>query len=251
MSNSTTARHAVVSGGGTGIGLAIAAGLIADGFTVTLLARNAERLADACATLGPKADAQPTDVSRRSECVAAIEAIMARHKRIDVLVNNAGLLHKFELDTPIEEAERMWDEVLATNLKGAFLMSFAAQVVMTAPGGRIINISSITAASGGSKPGYLAYSAAKGGVEGMMRAFANVLGPRGITVNTVAPGIVLDTQMSVNVDRNESNPTLQTIAMRRFGQPHDIATAVRWLASPGAGFVTGTVVPVNGGQHYR
>jgi len=251
MNKNAQQRHAVVSGGATGIGLSIAAALIEDGMTVTTLSRNAERLAEACKTLGPHADSLQGDVSRRADCESAVAAIVARHGKIDVLVNNAGVMNRVPIDAPLDHAEEIWDRVHGIDLKGSFLMSLAAVPHITAPGGRIINIGSVTGMNGGSNPGFLAYSAAKAGVEGMTRAFANDLGARGVTVNCVTPGIILDTQMSVRVNRNDDNPMLKKIPMQRFGLPDEVASAVRWLASPGASYVTGVIVPVNGGQHYR
>ncbi len=250
MSHNTVQRHAVVSGGATGIGLAIAAALIEDGLTVTIVSRNAERLAEACRTLGPKADSHRGDVSLRADCESAVAAIVAKHGRIDVLVNNAGIMARIRINASLADAERVWDQVHGTDLKGSFMLSFAAVPHLTAPGGRIINIGSVTGTSGGSNPGFYAYSAAKAGVEGMTRAFANDLATRGITVNCVTPGVIADTQMTTGMN-SADNPMAKKIPMQRFGGPDEVASAVRWLASPGASYVTGVIVPVNGGQHYR
>jgi 3-oxoacyl-[acyl-carrier protein] reductase len=250
MSDNTLQRHAVVSGGATGIGLAIAAALIEDGLTETIVSRNAERLADACKTLGPKADSHQGDVSLRADCEAAVAAIVAKHGRIDVLVNNAGIMARIRINASLADAERIWDQVHGIDLKGSFMLSFAAVPHLTAPGGRIINIGSVTGTNGGSNPGFYAYSAAKAGVEGMTRAFANDLAARGITVNCVTPGVIADTQMTMGMN-SADNPMAKKIPAQRFGHPDEVASAVRWLASPGASYVTGVIVPVNGGQHYR
>ena len=251
MSHSTPHRHAVVSGGATGIGLAIAAALIEDGMTVTILSRNAERLAEACRTLGPKADSHQGDVSLGADCESAVAAIVAKHGKIDVLVNNAGIMARIRLNASMADAERVWDQVHGIDLKGSFMLSLATVPHLPAPGGRIVNIGSVTGTNGGSNPGFYAYSAAKAGVEGMTRAFANDLGARGITVNCVTPGVIADTQMTTGMTSSADNPMAKKIPMQRFGLPDEVASAVRWLASPGASYVTGVIVPVNGGQHFR
>jgi 3-oxoacyl-[acyl-carrier protein] reductase len=215
-----------------------------------IVSRSEDRLRRAAAALGPNAAWLRADVSRRDDVQSAIDDIVRRHGRIDVLVNNAGAGRKFATDTPLYDAEQMWDEMHAVDLKGPFLMAMAAAPHLTRPGGRIINISSIAAQSGSSSPGSIAYAAAKAGVIGLTFALARELSPQGITVNAVAPGYIAGTGFFGGhglPEAAERSIAAQT-AVGRVGRPEDVAEAVRYLASPAAGFITGEVMNVNGGQ---
>jgi len=161
-----------------------------------------------------------------------------------VLVNAAGFVRGVSLGTPAGDADANWDAVLETNLKGSYLMAHEAASLLSSPGGRIINIGSIAAQTGGT----LAYAAAKSGLHGLTFALAREFAPRGITVNLVAPGFVAGTGFTgAWPDERVAGLVAQT-PLGRAGTPSDVASAVTWLASDAASFVTGTVISINGGR---
>ncbi len=240
-------RAVVITGGGSGIGQAAAAAFARAGDRVVILGRREDRLRAAAAALGPAASWQPVDVSRRESIETAIAAVVARLGRLDVLVNNAGFVRGITTDTPLAEAERLWDEVVDANLKGAFLMATAAAPHLPRPGGRIVNISSIAAFTGGSRPGAVAYAAAKAGVIGMTYGLARELSPHGITVNAVAPGFVAGTEFTGAWSEERVRSIVRETPVGRGGRADDVAAAILYLASPEASFITGTVLHVNGG----
>ncbi len=249
--NRTFARKSVlVTGGSRGIGLAIAKRFAIDGFDVFIVGREREPLAAAAAQIGPRAALEPADVSVRADVERIAGAIAARYGRLDVLVNNAGILETVPIGTPLAEAEAIFDRVIDVSLKGAFLMSHALAPLLASPGGRIINMGSIVAQSGASVSGYTAYTPAKAGLHGLTLALARELGPRGINVNTVAPGMTADTGQTANWDEARTVPILAQIPLRRLGMPDDVANAVAWLASPQSSYVTGMTLPVNGGWRF-
>ncbi len=188
-----------------------------------------------------------TDVSRLDDVRRAVEEIVGRFGKIDVLVNNAGFIEGVHTDMDLGEAEALWDTVLDANLKGSFLMAAAAARHMAYPGGRIINISSIAAFTGGSRPGAVAYAAAKAGLIGMTYGLARELSPRGITVNAIAPGFIADTGFTGGWPDTRIREIISQTPMGRPGRADDIASATRFLASAEASFITGEVLNVNGG----
>lgn len=242
-----TPRVIMITGGGSGIGRAAGAAFVGAGDRVVILGRHEDKLRAAAAAIGPAATWQQVDVSRRESIEAGIAAVMARLGRLDVLVNNAGFVRGITTDMPLADAERLWDEVVDTNLKGAFLMAVAAAAHLPRPGGRIVNISSIAAFSGGSRPGAVAYAAAKAGVIGMTYGLARELSPQGITVNAIAPGFVAGTEFTEAWSEERVRSIVAETPAGRGGRPDDIAAAILYLASPDASFVTGTVLHVNGG----
>ncbi|KVL27042.1 SDR family NAD(P)-dependent oxidoreductase [Burkholderia sp. MSMB1835] len=249
MTGNERQRTAIVTGGSSGIGFAIARRLVQDGYRVAIVGRDAARLTAAVERLGGAAIGQAGDLGVRRDAQAAVAAIVARWPRIDVLVNNAGLTGRVGADTEAAEAEAVWDAVLHANLKSLFLTTMAVLPHLADHAARIVNIGSIAARAGSLLPGGLAYAAAKAGVEGFTVALARELGPRGATVNTVAPGYIADTRLfgdsgvapAVAATIREQTP------VGRAGQPDDIADAVAWLAGPRASFVTGATIAVNGG----
>lgn len=242
-----TNRTVVVTGGGSGIGRAMAEAFARDGDRVVVLGRREEQLRATARALGPAAGWQRVDVSQRDSIAAGVAAIVDRFGRIDVLVNNAGFVLGITTQTPLAEAERLWDEVVDANLKGAFLMAMAAAPHLPRPGGRIINMSSIAAFTGGSRPGAAAYAAAKAGLIGLTYALARELSPQGITVNAIAPGFVAGTEFTGSWTEERVRGIVEETPVGRGGHPADIAAAVRYLASPEASFVSGEVLHVNGG----
>ncbi|MBY8604533.1 SDR family NAD(P)-dependent oxidoreductase [Burkholderia arboris] len=249
MTGSEQQRTAIVTGGSSGIGFAIASRLMQDGYRVAIVGRDVARLEAAVARLGSAAIGQAGDLSVRREAEAVVAAIVARWPRIDVLVNNAGLTGRVGADTEAGEAEAVWDAVLDANLKSLFLTTMAVLPHLADCAARIVNIGSIAARAGSLLPGGLAYAAAKAGVEGFTVALARELGPRGATVNTVAPGYIADTRFfgSGGVAPAIAATIREQTPVRRAGHPDDIADAVAWLAGPRASFVTGATIAANGG----
>jgi 3-oxoacyl-[acyl-carrier protein] reductase len=236
-------RVAVVTGGGTGIGRAIAAALAERGDQVVILGRRAEVLEQTAREL--RIRWRQADVSRREEVQAALDWVTAEvGPTIDVLVNNAGGTGGIDDGAPLERAERVWDEVVGANLKGSFLMAWAVRPYLRRPGGRIVNVSSIAAFSG--RGGI--YTAAKAGVVGLTYWLALELGPQGITVNAVAPGFIEGTEFFGGRLTSEGRQRrVSQVPAGRSGRPEEIAAAVSYLASPEAAYVNGEVHHVNGG----
>ncbi|MBZ0288167.1 MAG: SDR family oxidoreductase [Anaerolineae bacterium] len=238
-------RVVIVTGGSTGIGSAIASAFVEAGDNVVMIGRRLDALQSAAQDIG--ASFQQADVSQREQVVTAVQNVVREHGTVDVLVNNAGLVLGVLTTMPIEEAERAWDEQMNTNLKGAFLMAMAVASHLRRPGGRIVNISSIAAYTGGSRAGSTGYAASKAGLHGLTYGLARELSGEGITVNAIAPGFIADTEFTGGwSDERVAGIVGQTPAGRP-GHPDDIAAAALYLASPAASFVTGQILNVNGG----
>ncbi|GIH09518.1 3-oxoacyl-ACP reductase [Rhizocola hellebori] len=245
-------RIAVVTGAGRGIGAATAARLASDGFAVAVVDLTEENGAETVAAItdkGGRALAVGADVSNEESVAAAFEKISSELGAPSVLVNNAGvlrdnLLFKMSVDD--------WDTVMSVHLRGAFLCSRAAQKFMVEQKyGRIVNLSSTSALG---NRGQVNYSAAKAGLQGFTRTLAMELGPFGVTANAVAPGFIVTemtaaTAARVGVDFEEFQAARAAeTPVRRVGYPEDIAHAISYLVSEGAGFVTGQVIYVSGGS---
>jgi len=184
------------------------------------------------------------NVRDAAQCDALVDSIQSEVGAIAILVNNAGITRD-NLALRMKDAD--WDEVMETNLRSAFRLSRAVmRGMMKARWGRIVNITSVVAASG--NPGQANYAAAKAGVVGMTRSLARELGSRNITVNCVAPGFI-DTDMTRALSDEQRKALLAQIPLGRLGTPQEVAAAVAYLASPAGGYVTGSVLHINGGMY--
>ncbi|MEW6269026.1 MAG: SDR family NAD(P)-dependent oxidoreductase [Thermodesulfobacteriota bacterium] len=241
-------RNALVTGGASGIGRAIARRLARDGADVAVLdlrADGAAAVADEIARLGRRSAALEADVAS----AASVEGAVARAREalgaLHVLVNSAGIADFVPLG---ELTEERWRRMLDVHLNGTYRVTRAVVGDMTAAGwGRVVNISSQAALNGGG-PGLAHYVAAKAGVIGFTKALAHELGPAGVTVNAIAPGLV-DTPLIHGAGAPDSlyAQVVARLPVRRIGQPEDIAAACAYLVSEEASFCTGQVVSPNGG----
>jgi 3-oxoacyl-[acyl-carrier protein] reductase len=246
-----TQKVAIVTGSARGIGAATARRLAADGMAVAVLdldeaacAGTVKEIEDA----GGRALAVGADVSQTEQVLAAVERVAAELGGPAVLVNNAGVLRDNLL---FKMSDSDWDTVLGVHLRGAFLMTRAAQKYMVEQRyGRIVNLSSSSALG---NRGQVNYSAAKAGLQGFTKTLAIELGPFGITANAVAPGFIATDMTSATAARlgvsfeDFQRNRAELIPVRRVGQPDDVANTISFLASEGAGFVSGQVIYVAGG----
>ncbi len=239
-------RTALVTGASRGIGKAIAVRLAAEGADVALVGRQKETLEETAAAvraLGRKAVVCVSDVSRSEDAKKAVEAVVAELGRLDILVNNAGITKDGLLARMSDED---WSAVLDTNLKGAFaFMKAAARPMMKQESGAIINVSSVIGILGNA--GQCNYAAAKAGLIALTKSAARELAPRHIRVNAVAPGFV-ETKMTEGLSGELKTRMLESIPLKRFGSPEDIAGVVAFLAGEDAAYMTGQTVTVCGGM---
>ncbi|MGI8501033.1 MAG: SDR family NAD(P)-dependent oxidoreductase [Hassallia sp.] len=240
-------RVVIITGGSSGIGRGIAEGFVKEDAHVVIIGRNKEKLKSTAQAIGFNCVWQQADVSKRNEVTEVVNFIVQQYGNIDVLVNAAGFPRWLTTLTPLDEAEQLWDEVINTNLKGTFLMAMAVAPHLTRPGGRIINISTNAAFTGGNRPGYLGYASAKAGVHGLTYALARELSPQGITVNAVAPGYIENTGITNEWSEEIVQSIVNQTPVGRSGNVGDVVAAVLFLSSQKASFITGEVLNVNGG----
>jgi 3-oxoacyl-[acyl-carrier protein] reductase len=236
-------RVALVTGGSRGIGRSIADHLARGGARVAVVARNAERAEAAAAELpGTGHGGFGCDVSDADAVDTLVRAAEERLGPIEILVNNAGVT---EDNVLVRLTEQAWDAVLDTNLKGAFLLTRAsARGMMRRRSGRIINITSVVGMTG--NRGQANYAASKAGLIGLTKSVAKELASRGILCNAVAPGFI-ETEMTGSLSEQVRSGMTERIALGRLGTGDDVAAVVRFLAGPGAAYITGQVVVVDGG----
>jgi 3-oxoacyl-[acyl-carrier protein] reductase len=237
---------AVVTGAGRGIGRAIALKFAAEGADVVCVSRtaeNSEKVASEVRALGRKAWAHAVDVSDSAAVNTVAEKILADCGKVDILVNNAGVTRDGLL---MRMSDADWDTVLDTNLKGAFLFTKAfTRAFAKQRSGRIINVASIIGLIGNA--GQANYAASKAGLIGFTQSVARELASRGVTANALAPGFV-ETDMTAVLNPELKAELLKRIPLNSFGQAEDIAHAALFLASPGARYITGQVLTVDGGM---
>jgi len=237
-------RTAIVTGSAQGIGAAIARELAAQSATVVVADINGEKAAEVASQLGGSSFAEVVDVGEESSVAALHRAVVERTGRIDILVNNAAIV-PFTAWDDVDFTE--WRRIMRVNLDGVYLMCRATSAEMRKRSyGRIVNMASNAFFAG--TPNLSAYIAAKGGVIGLTRALATELGQYGITVNAVAPGLTASEGVLAG-RHQEAFGFVETLqALKRTGQPEDIAPAVAFLASEDAGWVTGSTLNVDGGH---
>ena len=237
-------KVAIVTGGSRGIGRAIVEILAAAGMSVVFTYReNAAAATEVSAgSGGTPITGEAVDVREAAACDALVERVVERFERIDLLVNNAGVIRDNPLGMMSEEDVRI---VMETNVGGAFNMTRAVVPHMiSSRRGKIVNISSVSGEKGGR--GQTNYAASKGAINAFTRSLAVELAPRGITVNAVAPGVI-DTEMSRAVRERAEDAVKSRILLKRIGRPSDVAHAVWFLASGFADYITGEILHVDGG----
>jgi len=240
-------KVSLITGASQGIGKAIALELSNCGAEVVLVDIQEEKLKEVAHMIRMnkgKAFAYEADVSNMEQVLKVVEEILQNHKKIDHLVNNAGIARDNLL---MRMKEEEWDAVLAVNLKGIFNFSKAViRHMISTRFGRIVNISSLVGLMG--NPGQTNYAASKAGVIGFTKALAREVAQRGITVNAVAPGYITTT-MTEALPELIKNASLDLIPMKRFGKPEEVAQAVKFLLSDEAAYITGQLINVNGGMY--
>ena len=237
---------AIVTGASRGIGAAIFEALAKSDATVVGTAtseKGAEGIANRVAELGAKGAGRVLDVRDAAGCAAFVDRVAAEFGAPAILVNNAGATRDNLLARMKDEE---WDDVQATNLKSVFLLSRAVlRGMMKARAGRIVNVSSVVGYSGNA--GQTNYAAAKAGMVGFSKSLAREVGSRNITVNCVAPGFI-ETDMTRALAEDQVKRLVENVPMGRLGRVEDIAQAVLFLCSPGAAYMTGATLHVNGGM---
>jgi len=239
-------RVAVVTGGGKGIGRAVASRLACGGAKVVISGRDEAALQSACAGIrsaGGEAVGVVADVAKPEDAEALCQRTLDAFGRADILVNNAGITRD---NLIVRMSEEDWDQVVDTNLKGTFLCIRAfTRPMMKQRYGRIVNVSSVVGLMGNA--GQANYVAAKAGIVGLTKAVAKELASRHITVNAVAPGFI-ETAMTSALSEKVRDALKEQIPLGRLGAPEDVAHAVAFLCSEEAGYVTGQVLTVDGGM---
>ena len=242
----TTNKIALVTGGGSGLGFAIAKAFTGTGITTIIAGRNREKLDKAAKELGELCHARPCDVSDFESLPAFVEDVVKEFGQIDILVNNAGINQK-KAFTEVTNDE--FQQILNTNVTGVFVLSReVVKEMLNRKKGCIIHISSMAAQYG--IPKVIAYSASKTAIDGMTRAMAVELSPHGIRVNAIAPGFIYSamTAKALDSDPERKARVMARTPMGQMGQADDIGAAALYLASDAAAYVTGVVLPVDGGN---
>lgn len=242
----TDKKVALITGGGSGLGFAIAEKFVRQGITTVIAGRDKEKLNTAKEKLGDLCFAIPCDVSDLSSLPGYITSVIKQFGKIDILVNNAGINMKKEFT---EVTDEDFQKIITTNLTAVFSISReVVKQMLLQQTGCIINISSMAAQYG--LPKVIAYSASKTAIDGMTRAMAVELSPKGIRVNAIAPGFIYSemTAKALDSDPDRKAKVFGRTPMGIMGQPADIGEAAYFLASDAAKYITGVVLPVDGGN---
>ena len=246
MKTNQEKKVAIVTGGASGIGLAIAGKFVQNNIRTIIIGRDEIKLNAAKDKLGELCVPIPFDLNNLSSIPELIKQIIRQHKKIDILVNNAGINMKKEFT---EVTDEEFHKIILTNIESVFTLSREVVKNMIENGsGSIINISSMASQYG--IPKVIAYSASKGAIEAMTRAMAVELSPKGIRVNCIAPGFI-ETDMSakaLNNDKERKDKVMLRTPMGALGSPADIGDAALFLALPSSAYITGIVLPVDGGN---
>ncbi|HMO62563.1 MAG TPA: SDR family oxidoreductase [Ferruginibacter sp.] len=241
-----TKKIAIVTGGGSGLGFAIAQKFVENNITTIIAGRNMDKLNAAKNQLGDLCVALPCDISNLKSIPVFVETVLAQFGQIDILVNNAGINMKKDFTAVTDEE---FQEVMTINVNAVFAMSReVVKHMLTKKSGCIINISSMAAQYG--LPKVIAYSASKTAIDGITRAMAVELSPHGIRINAIAPGFIYSemTDKALNSDPARKAKVFGRTPMGIMGQPEDIGHAALYLASDAAKYITGIVLPVDGGN---
>lgn len=246
METSKQQKIALVTGGGSGIGLAISEKFVRNQIRTIIVGRDMEKLNAAAEKLGDDCIPMCCDLTKLQAIPALVEKIINQYGQIDILVNNAGINQKKEFT---EVTDEDFQQIMLTNVAAVFALSREVVKHMIPRGkGSIINISSMASQYG--IPKVIAYTASKSAIEGMTKAMAVELSPKGIRVNCIAPGFIA-TDMSakaLNGDQERMQKVLSRTPMGGLGEPSDIADSALFLVSDAAKYITGTVLPVDGGN---
>jgi 3-oxoacyl-[acyl-carrier protein] reductase len=248
MPNSIEGKTALVTGAAGVMGLAVVKALLAEGASVVLVDLAENRLRELCRELGPRAVPAAFDVTDPAAIQRELSGLEAGGSTVDILVNNAGILtnNKSQSTTPEE-----WRRVVEVNLGGMFYLSRAVIPGMKAKRwGRIVNVSSLAAQTGGLTAG-TAYAASKGGVISLTRSLAAEIAAFGITANAIAPAYVKTPMITEQLTEDQRQGILGKIPVGRFCEPEEFAYVVLFLASPLAGFITGDLINLNGGLYFN
>ena len=246
MRNEQKNKVAIVTGGGSGIGLAIAGKFVENNITTIIVGRDKQKLKKAKEKLGELCVPMDCDLNDLNAIPKLVNEIIRQYGRIDILVNNAGINLKKEFT---EVSDEEFQKILLTNVSAVFTLSReVVKCMLEKKTGSIINISSMASQYG--IPKVIAYTASKSAIEGMTRAMAVELSPKGIRVNCIAPGFI-STDMSakaLNTDTERKQKVMSRTPMGHLGDPADIANAALYLANGEASYVTGIILPVDGGN---
>ncbi|NQT56749.1 MAG: 3-oxoacyl-[acyl-carrier-protein] reductase [Desulfobacteraceae bacterium] len=248
MSNSSS-RVVVITGGSRGIGRSVSFKFAEEKARIVIVHfdpddADSNKTVNVLAQMGVKAESYKVDVSSHEAVGVLFKEILSKFEKIDVLVNNAGIIRDTLLMRMNEED---WDTVIGVNLKGVFNCTRAViRPMIKQRGGRIVNISSVVGEIGNA--GQANYAASKAGIMGFTKTVAREVAVRGITVNAIAPGFI-DTEMTVGLPEKVKENFIRQIPIGRFGKPEDVAGAVNWLCSDAASYITGQIIHVNGGLY--